>query len=670
MSHSWDNLPTEVCLRIFEHLTTGDYSSSERWYVPKYNVLPCLLVCKNWCKPASILLYRNVEIGRQGLEFLKVITNSLTFTGNSVKQLFVCSDFVLTANEYHPIQLFTLILRQCPQLEHIRLSPAIQDLLGPYVMEASQYLKRLKSLDASARTSLIPNYDYDWNFMTRGPLYFKNSLEHLNLRRISCSGPTTNEQISLRYLISQLSQFTSLTQLDIADSKTLSLRLFDNILDHCKHLKQLNLFQVRFMNSDFGEQLIQPNYTIKSITGIITVFSPMAYSYFAKKFQGLQRLNVDCGTNSLNAADTYRWDAFTKYLCQLESYKIRMDPKEFKSWVLVYSKQLSLIKCLKPKERSFTIGFHSEAVDIGYGLELSYANKADKIAINLCLDANSNHYENKVLDALDSVSDILSCYPTRDVCLRDFRYMFDYVAELDPNDDLQKIIQFDNPKFTTLDWNVFDRIRLENKYTDAINLTLSDLILRCEPPKITAESFTSDGYVGNLCIENSIIHEDLFPEISRYSEIYTLKIFACSIIGGKDPFRMTINLPHSFLSLLEINCSLEFINGEHFALNYSEEMFLTHAQRFNNIDLRNALCGGRLMVSVEQKRHHTRWFLKDKGSKVLIPSNESAFNKFTCDDHNNCFLLAIKCEHLSELYLQIFDEDTRKVRRYFTEILV
>ncbi|GAN08843.1 hypothetical protein MAM1_0227d08360 [Mucor ambiguus] len=277
----WEHLPYEVLQLILGFLFSSKY------------VYPCLLVCKNWHRPARYCLFRHLYFGsgQQLLGYLQAIKKQenrkyeLVAESIDIKKLFYHSTFV-------PI---TQLLNMCSNIKKIDHGGDAESYNLIKSLLARQKLRHLQYLP--------PPKMYSTDEYIECVLQMRSQIKQLKLSEASALSPSTHISTML---YSQLDQFIKLETLYL--EKASDLCQLDSLINSFPALKELDLKlhkapSLRQLGSDVREESgeeengidytkLKPHLSIRTAKLKLHSILPNYVEYVLNKFPNLRSLDL------------------------------------------------------------------------------------------------------------------------------------------------------------------------------------------------------------------------------------------------------------------------------------------------------------------------------------------------------------------------------------------
>jgi hypothetical protein len=520
-TRSWGYLPTDILHQILELLQDNNTSGP---YNNKKDLVQCQLVCQAWSIPVQYILYRDICLGTNALQFKNTVSKPLSMPRLLVNSIYFGSQFADSQESIQAsIDLFSVIIEHCPNIQHISIHQRCQPTLLHCLLAESTYLAKLCSIQ---KAGLYDRLD----FVVFGAVCFKQTLKSLDIVK----RPSWNiiEKSQFNYLFNRLKSFPNLTILNICLPSFLPFENFHSVIDSCPSLQSLQFSTPShdYMFDNVTLSSLQSNNNIRYLDIIDVPFDENTISYISKKFKRLQGLKVQVNPSFPwpTLPNSFWKKSVIAYLKTLQNYTIRLNTDVYEH-AKTYINHIGSSRVHQSSMFAINVQVydcrngHSFPAAHSTDATISHKDNLETIKLHLCRDNILKFLE-------DSLSPVLL-----GLCLYELR------------------IRLNDIYSSSDSWTIFDYVLSQCDKKHGLNLIIDGLIFNGNPPP-RARRTTKPVNIFNLTIKRSLFHVRFLPEISkRIDKVSILKLDLCNFTGDANQQKLKIHLPSTSVQTLKIN---------------------------------------------------------------------------------------------------------------------
>ncbi|KAG2214500.1 hypothetical protein INT46_005119 [Mucor plumbeus] len=580
----WNNLPSEVLQFIFNHI-----ESTSDWKETKNTFYQCELVCKGWARPARRELYKNVHLSSDEItKFASAIFSSVTTPklGYLVKNVVFYPDLITTPDTIVPIefphnisQLIDIILQNSPNIERIGSSTAI-------AFESKFVWRHLLSAKTQHRHLKLFAFSDGWDIDNRHlystlAIKFKHSLAKLRLVPDQLLS-SMHEKNDFLLLVKQLKEFKSLEELQLSSyyMDDPILGDLDYLINNCsqKTLK-LELQDCNLISSSNDTKSLIPNRNIKKLQISNPKIDASSFYYFANKLEVLETLVLSTSIKNTTGSKTQEqlagwWNQLINLCLPLRYYDIKIDEFNDRHYIQQIRDCTNLLIATtnrNQENKAMSMGLDSESSSeftmCINGLETAKENYIIEMKQNnSCIRLFELYSSQRFIDTVnfDGIFKSISPYSPKIIKILSVEHMLEddelfhnYIIRNIPPEGFQNYVA----KWCNIrSWSIINGVisLINNNIKPMVHL---DKMIIPDGPPIIHTIASQQAIVSELKLTNSVLHPNVFLEMSsKLAQVDTLIFKRCTIMS-RSPYIIEIILPATKVNRLELSLNRTIYSG-------------------------------------------------------------------------------------------------------------
>ncbi|KAI8380154.1 hypothetical protein BD560DRAFT_487762 [Blakeslea trispora] len=277
---NWSNLPVEILETVLKHLQRKD-------------VIQCQFTCRSWEKSSIKTSHKHVNLLSPASidAFVRTIRTSPKMYGTYVTHLFLGNNFGTTMEDWDPRNEFAMLAKYCPNVEVILLMPPCIAFYQQVLRERYEgNWKKLRAINPPTKPEEIACYNAIINTM-------QDKVTYLTIGDQTMYGPNKAQPEIYADMLKNIKNFEHLRELNILLHSDKGITQFDQMIDSCRTLQELNLTLYPLtanqpvLDDDLEE--VQVNTKITKLNAKQVIHTENAIDYIMKKFARLKVLHIN-----------------------------------------------------------------------------------------------------------------------------------------------------------------------------------------------------------------------------------------------------------------------------------------------------------------------------------------------------------------------------------------